>query len=496
MTLADERLKQLDNPNLTADERAVLRCRVAAELIHTGRYEKARAALGDLWQGVGARPNVGGLEETTAAEVLMQCGSLSGWLGTSKRVEGAQDKAKDLISEALRLFEAHGLRKRAAEAEYELGICYWRAGAFDEARVILRQAAGRLDEGDFEQKAKILIRGTLVEISAGRYHDALKILDEAEPVFKVASDALKGRWHAQMGLVMRRLWAAEGRADYLDRAIIETTAAIFHFEQARHERYRGNNLNNLARLLAKLGRYEEAHEQLDRAQRIFVSLNDAGNLAQVRETRARIFLAEKRYEKAADVITGAVGALERVGEPALLADALSVQATIEARRGHHYRSIPTFRRAVKVAEEAGALESAGLASLSMLEEHGATRLSEGEVYRAYCRADDLLGRTQDAEAVARLRACARLIARRLAEVRMGTSFSLPEAVRKYEAKFIERALKDAEGSVTRAAKHLGINYQVLVYLLKTRHKELLPARTPVKKRRRSIIKKPKKGRGQ
>jgi tetratricopeptide (TPR) repeat protein len=355
--------------------------------------------------------------------------------------------------------------------------------------VILRQAAGRLDEGDFEQKAKILIRGTLVEISAGRYHDALKILDEAEPVFKVASDALKGRWHAQMGLVMRRLWAAEGRADYLDRAIIETTAAIFHFEQAHHERYRGNNLNNLARLLARTGRYGEAHEQLDRAQRIFASLNDAGNLAQVRETRARIFLAEKRYEKAADVITSAVGALERAGEPALLADALAVQATIEARRGYHYRSLPIFRRAIKVAEQAGALESAGLASLSLIEEHGAARLSEAEVYEAYCRADDLLGRTQDAEAVARLRGCARLIARRLAEVRMGSKFSLPEAVRKYEARFIQRALKEAEGSVTRAAKHLGINYQVLVYLLKTRHKELIPARTPAKKRRRSIIKK-------
>jgi transcriptional regulator with PAS, ATPase and Fis domain len=113
----------------------------------------------------------------------------------------------------------------------------------------------------------------------------------------------------------------------------------------------------------------------------------------------------------------------------------------------------------------------------------------GFVRRSYCRADDLLSQTQDAEAVARLRACARVVARRLAEVRMGAGFTLPEAVRAYEAKFIERTLKDAGGSSTRAAERLGIGHQALSYILEHRQRGLLPARTPVVKRRRSIIKK-------
>ena len=75
---------------------------------------------------------------------------------------------------------------------------------------------------------------------------------------------------------------------------------------------------------------------------------------------------------------------------------------------------------------------------------------------------------------------------------MSTDFTLPAAVREYEAKFIERALKDAGGSVTHAARRLGMSYQTLAYLLQTRHKELLPAKTPVKRRRRSIIKKSEK----
>jgi tetratricopeptide (TPR) repeat protein len=491
MNLADSRLNELDHSPLNADQRVLLRCRLAAELIHIGQFESAREALGDLWRGVGLRPVVAELEETTVAEVLLQCGSLSGWLRESRRVQSAQDAAKDLISEALRVFSLHGRQTRVAEAQYELGVCYWRAGAFDEARVILQDALRKLGGCDSAQKAKILIRSTIVEISEGRYNDALKILDEAAPLFDTASDALKGRWHGQRALVLRRLGTAMERADYLDRAIIEYTAAIFHFEQARHERYCGNAENNFAFLLYKLGKYEEAHQHLDRAQKLFLRLEDAGSLAQVRETRARVLLAEKRYDKATDMIKSAVGTLDKIGEKALLADALVVQANIEAKQGQPSRAILTFRKAIKVARDAGALKSAGLAALSLLEQYGTFRLSEDEVYETYCLADDLLKNTQDGEAIARLRACARLLACRFAVVRVGGQFSLSEALKASEAKFIARALKESGGKVSHAAKLLGINRQKLAYLLETRHPDLLPARSPVVKRRRGIVKKSK-----
>jgi molybdenum-dependent DNA-binding transcriptional regulator ModE len=49
---------------------------------------------------------------------------------------------------------------------------------------------------------------------------------------------------------------------------------------------------------------------------------------------------------------------------------------------------------------------------------------------------------------------------------------------------IKHALEAHEGSVTRAAKTLGISYQELHYMLETRHKDLLRYRTPVKRRRK------------
>jgi tetratricopeptide (TPR) repeat protein len=493
MTLADERLRELDNPSLTTNERILIRCRVAADLAHAGQYEAAREALGELWPGVGERPDVDKLPPAVAAEVLLQCGTLSGLLGRARNVSGAQERAQDLLTEAARKFKSQGKHAKASEAECELGACYWRLGAHDDARVIMRDALKPLTDADVELKAKIHIRRTLVEISENRYHEALNILKEAEPIFESASDALKGRWHGQKALVLRRLATAEGRSDYADRAVIEFTAAIYHFEQAKHERYGATNRNNVAMLLYKLGRYRDAHEHLDRAGATLLKVKDAGLLAQVDETRARVLIAEKKYGEADRVITRAVQTLEKGGASALLTDALTVQGVARARLGAGEESIGILRRAVTIAEAAGALTNAGLAALALIEEHGARRvLPRTELYRLYLRADRFLKGTQDMEDKERLLECARIVMRRLADVSLrDKNFSFYGAVHEYEAKLIEQALEETGGSVTGAAKLLGLKHQTLIAKLQNKHTGLQKKRKPAEKRLKSIIKEPK-----
>jgi tetratricopeptide (TPR) repeat protein len=493
MTLADMRLKELDNPSLTENERVLLRCRIAADLIHKGQYETARDALGELWQGIGQRPDVEELQPMMAAEVLLQCGALTGWLGSVGNVAGAEEKAKDLLTEALRLFQSQDEYRKASEAQYELGICYWRLGAHDEGRVMLREALKPLKDADIELKAKILIRLTLVEVWENRYYTALSILKEAEPVFESANDALKGKWHGQMALVLIRLALVEGNTDYADRAIIEFTAAIYHYEQAGHERYCALNLNNLAMTLYKLGRHKEAHEHLDRAQIIFTKHKDTGNLAQVDETRARVLIGERKYSEANRIIASVIKTFEAGGESALLADALTIQGVIWARLGDSDSSANIIRRAMEIAQQSGALTQAGQAAMILIEEHGATRrLSWSEVTKVYLRAHELLKDTQDAEDIARLRACALKVIKRLSGMQLHEkNFTFSGAVQELEASLIERALELEEGSITRAAERLGLKRQSLNHMLQSRHKNLLDKRTPPKKRLRSIIKEPK-----
>jgi DNA-binding NtrC family response regulator len=69
-----------------------------------------------------------------------------------------------------------------------------------------------------------------------------------------------------------------------------------------------------------------------------------------------------------------------------------------------------------------------------------------------------------------------------------TGCSLEEEVLRYEASLIKLAFENAKGSVTRAARLLGVSHQRLCLMLQGRHTELLPVKKPAQRRRRSIIK--------
>ncbi len=135
-------------------------------------------------------------------------------------------------------------------------------------------------------------------------------------------------------------------------------------------------------------------------------------------------------------------------------------------------------------------EDAGLTLLSIIEEH-ATRLSDYELYLTYLKADRLLASRQDAEDIARLRACARTVMKRLLGKNLhDAGFYLPDVLRAYEARFIEQALEEEKGSITRAAQRLGLTHQRLIYVLESRHRQLREKRTrPVS--RKTIIRKDK-----
>jgi CheY-like chemotaxis protein len=106
-------------------------------------------------------------------------------------------------------------------------------------------------------------------------------------------------------------------------------------------------------------------------------------------------------------------------------------------------------------------------------------------------ADELLGKSQNMANLKRLSACARrvmFLTHKSASPNDWTGFSFKDAVRRYESHLIERALRDAEGMVSKAAQLLGFkHHQSLVSILKSRHKQLLHVRTPIVPRKRSII---------
>lgn len=499
MTELASLIRQLSNPYLSRHQQAELRCQIAKRLEEAGDYEGAREALDVLWSGLGQRSSqIDVLEPAVAAEVLLRVGTLTGWLGQANQVnKDAQEAAKNLITEAAVIFESLAAKNKVLEAKTELAYCYWREGGYDEARVTLKGVIEQLT-GDSELKAKAVLRSAIVEWSSLRYSDALCILTQAAPLFgKIQNHTVKGGYHDALAGVLVNLGAAEHREDYTDRAFVEYEAAGYHFEQAGHQRYRANVENNLGFLYFKVNRYEDAHRHLDRARRILVRLKDTGTVAQVDETRARVFLSEGQYTEAERAAGTAVRALEQSGRQSLLAEALTAHGTALARLGYGERARLTLSRAVETAHLSGAPNIAGLAALATAEELS-KQLAVDELQAVYLRAWDWLAGSQDLQTIQRLLKAARLVisttvsreVKERPEARpQGT---LKEQVRAYERELIRRALRDAEGSVTQAARLLGISYQLLSQIIKTRHKDLSRDRTPAKKRRRSIFKKKKR----
>src|SRR2546421_9921406 len=123
MNLAKDLLHKVADASLSDNERAQLRCRLARQLEEAGNYEAAREAMGELWQRVGERPALAGLDLESTADVLLVAGALTGWIGSTRQIQGAQESAKDLLSESISLFEALQKPERAAEARSDLAYC-------------------------------------------------------------------------------------------------------------------------------------------------------------------------------------------------------------------------------------------------------------------------------------------------------------------------------------------------------------------------------------
>jgi CheY-like chemotaxis protein/Tfp pilus assembly protein PilF len=483
MIISSQLLQEIADPTLTREKRALLRCRLAKELEDVGSYDAAREAMGELWPEVGGRPVLDELSEATAAEVLLRVGVLTGWLGSTRQIEGAQETAKNLITESIHRFEALKDTAKVAEAQTEIGYCYWREGALNEARVMLREALNRLPT-EIELRAIALLRLAIVEGSAKRFPDALRLDLEAAPIFdKSPSHAHRGKFHNQFGFVLRNLGD-------IDRALIEYAAASYHFEQAGHTRYHACVENNLGYLFFIIKKFTQAHEHLDRAQALFTSMKDSVHTAQVDDTRARVLLAEGRINEAEKIVRSAVQVLERGGEQSLLAEALTTHGVILARMGSHKVARLTLQRAVEVAQNAGDLEAAGLAALTILEELS-EHLQSNDLSATYDRAAELLSKSENRETKDRLLAVSRRVLFLISSLPSPPTwkgFNFYDAVLRFEARLIERALSDAGGIVSRAAQLLGIDRSSLDAMLhRGRHKTLEHLRTPVEPRKSSLM---------
>ena len=482
---------KLNTSNQSANDEALLRSKTAFEQRDRGDYEGAQRTMRPYWSRMGEAPNTHGLEPSVAAEVLLCVGILTGWIGSKNQVSDAQEIAKNLITQSMTYFDSSRDVTKIAIAQSEIAYCYWREGALNEARSWLRNA---LENLTFEgaARARALLKLSTVEWTSGRFREALELLDQNESLFrKITNPKIKGNYHTELAIIHRNLATNENRHEYFRRAIKEYKEAERQFTLAGNQTFRADVFNNVGFLLFKLGRYKEAHKYLDSARRLAVRLKNKAHTAQIDESRAQVLIAEGRLTEAERIAHRAVSVLKKSGHFCMMAEALITQGVALARLGRSDYARSIFQQAIQVAHRVNALNTAGLAALTLIEE--VKNLAPEIIQAAYRQAREWLANSQSPDTKLRLadvtdKVLASIQTELKSDDATGILLTEPGGLQaqldKYEGVIIKRALVQAGGKVTLAASLLELRYQSLAYKIEHQHPELLNYRTPVRRRPR------------
>lgn len=480
-----------ETSHLAPNEQALRNCQTALELRDKSDFQGARAVMHPLWERVGERPETKGLQVEVRAEVLLTVGILTSWIGSKEGIENAQETAKNLISESISLYQALGDLTKVAACRAEIAYCYFREGALDEARIMLTEALQQLSiQGN--TRARALLKLITVEWSASRYDVALELLTDNAALFRRITDhTIRGNYHNEHAIVLRHLAKSDPlkREELLQLAISEYKSADRHFQLAKNKVFRATVKNNLGLVFFNLSRFSDAYGSIAEARRLAVSVKDKCLIAQFDESRAQVLIAQGKLKEAESVMRGAVRVLEKSGQQCLLAEALTTYGIALARLGKRDQAQFNFQRAMEVAHQVGALNKAGLAALTLIEE--VADLAPDVLNKAYDRAIEWLATSQSQEVLQRLIAVTKKIrANSSVDVNdenasgalLNTKCDLTQEKLKHERELIRQALAKVDGRLTRAASLLGTTYQGLAYIIEKRHPDLLKERSPIRRR--------------
>ncbi|HEU4835155.1 MAG TPA: tetratricopeptide repeat protein, partial [Pyrinomonadaceae bacterium] len=391
---------KLETAHLNANSEALRRCNTALEQKDRGDYAAAQETMRPLWKRIGERPKTNGLDPSVAAEVLFCVGILTSWIGSKNQIRDAQEIAKNLLTESITYFESMRDLTKVAVAQSEIAYCYWREGALNEARSWLDEALEKLTFAG-AARARALLKLTTVEWTAGRFREALELLDSNESLFrKITNHTIKGGYHTELAIIHRNLATMENRLEYFRRAINEYREAERQFRLAHNQIFRADVINNVGFLLFKLGHHKEAHKYLNEARRLTVKFKDKTHTAQIDESRAQVLIAQGKLTDAERLARRAVSVLRKSGRVCLVAEALITQGTALARLGRTVQAHFIFRQAIESAHQVNALNIAGLAALTLIEE--IQELSPEILQAAYRQAREWLANSQSPDIKLRL----------------------------------------------------------------------------------------------
>jgi len=292
------------------------------KLERSGRYEEALAELRPIWEDTNSFPDVGELAPRKAAEIILRCGALIGFLGQIKQIPNSQEKSKNLITEARRRFlDIYDIEK-IIECENYLALAYTRTGEYAEAGAWVEEALSHQVNQISDAWIYANLTKSLIYSLDKKYEKIIETLLPLEDKFlKLGNYFLLGSFCTNLSLTYKNLGHSRESLKYLE------LARKYH-QKSGHQIYLGTVENNLSQLYKTEERFDEAHRAADSAVKIFRKLKDRAREGFTLDTKAQIFCAEGKYSKALETIEKAIFILSKGENAAFIVETYLTKAKI------------------------------------------------------------------------------------------------------------------------------------------------------------------------
>lgn len=296
--------------------------KAAWEAQKCGDFERGLLHFSTEWAKEGYLPDTEDLPPTEAAELLLRFGSLVGFQGHFRKIKNSQLRARNILTNALLVFDNLRDEARAAECENHIALTYSRTGEYGEARAWLDAAMSRpIGSTDIQRLASIMY-AMLIDVGEQKYGDILKKYNEFEQVFRDCTEDWVGAcFYSNAGVGFMEA----GRPQDAIRCF---EIATYRAKHSSIRTYLASLQNELAHVYSSIGQYQKAHEHVDRGIELYRELGDLSREGLLLDTKSAIFLSQGDLENALKTIDSAIGILRDGENQAFLAEAFATKAKI------------------------------------------------------------------------------------------------------------------------------------------------------------------------
>ena len=313
-------------------------------LERSGMFEQALLELRGIWDDVSADPVVEELEARQAANILLRCGALIGFLGHSRQLPLAQERSKNLLTRARSAFLESYQPEKIAECENYLALAYWRTGETNEAESWIEESRSHdIPERSDARLYSHVIR-QLILFSQKRFAEIYaEFCNLEQTVAEHADNFLIGNFYMNFGLAAKNLGDIAEALDAVQKSREFFTLAGNRIQLAMAE-------NNLSQLYKAEERFVEAHAAIDRATELFKTIGDRTREGFSLDSKALIYLDEGNFEAALEVVEQGIAILRKSENFWYLTETIATKARIQLFANDFSTATLTLLEAVELAK--------------------------------------------------------------------------------------------------------------------------------------------------